>query len=392
MFLLSSLTSIFIRVAWSGDLSTEAIPGCVNKDAETCEFSNWQQCTDDDTYFEKCCWSCQTVSLLASDVSSCFEGGWHDILTDSECANAALTNQMTFIILQDEDDMVKNPLGCSKVSESRDIFQWNPALRADDYDYEDYEATDGPSRVCLRPRRTVEEDEDFRRYVPAYFGVRSKMDVPDDWENTGRIRFLENFFTCADVEGSCQLVPNEESCEELADELNIAFDTDSLEYTPGGCYYYDDTVWWNSGDNILFPPQFTTAYYTQFCYRCKKDTCPLPLWTQLSLLALSLTVVFVTVVVICFNVQKRNSDEDSQYEPPAVTEVSKRPEGVPPRLGGKREEQYFGELDYATERKPLYPRFGEFEGPTERKPMYPKVVDTWDMPSVPMNLGNNYGY
>lgn len=395
MFLLGSLTSIFIRVARSDDFSTETISACVNKDAEECVFANWQNCIDSDEYFELCCWSCQTIALLAADVSSCFAGGWHDIMTDSECANAALTNQMTFIILQDEDEMVKNPLGCSKVDENRDIFQWNPALRADDYDYSDYEGNDGPLRVCLRPRRTVEdnEDEEYRKYVPAYFGVRSEMVLPDDWENDGTIRFIENAFTCADVEGSCQIVPNEENCVVVADEFNIAFDVDSIEYAPGGCYYYDETVWWNSGDTIEFPPQFTTAYYSHFCYRCKKDTCPLPLWTQLSLVALSLTVVFVTVVVICFNLQKKASDEDSQYEPAAVVSPVNRglaqPEGVSPKRG---EQNNLGDFDYANERKPLYPQVGEYDYPTEGKPMYPQVLDSWDMPSVPMNLGNNYGY
>jgi len=316
-------------------------------------------------------------------------------MTDSECANAALTYQMTFIILQDEDEMVKNPVGCSKVAEDRDIFQWNPALRADDYDHGDYEENDGPLRVCLRPRRDVEEneDEEFRRYVPAYFGVRSEMVLPDDWENFGRIRFLENAFTCADLEGSCQIVPNEENCVAVADELNIAFDVDSIEYAPGGCYYYDGTIWWNSGDNIEFPPQFTTAYWSHICYRCKKDTCPLPLWTQLSLAALSLTVVFVAIVVICFNVKKKYPDEDSLYEAAAGVSPAKRgvaqPEGVAPRP--REEQNKYGDFDYANERKPLYPQMGEPDYPTERKPIYPQVVDSWNMPSVPMNLGNNYG-
>jgi len=383
MFLLSCLSSIFLHVAKSTQLNTDSISTCVNKDAETCRATNWASCKEDDEHLELCCWSCQTVVLLPWDVSSCFAGGWHDIMTDTECANAALTNQMIFITLIDEEEMVNQPVGCSKVDRTRDVYQWNPALRADDYDYTDYEGLDGPLRVCLNPRRDVEEDEDFRVYVPGYIGVRSEMDLPEDWDNTGSVRFLEIYFTCADVEEHCQLVADEDSCIEIADEYNIEFDTDSLEYSPGGCYYYDDTVWWNSGDNIEFPPRFTTAYYSHICDKCHKDTCPLPLWTQLVLVALSLTVVFVTIVVICFNVQNKPLADDQRYEPAVVVHQPKddvgRPEGAPLE---NREEQYnFNDQSYRQ------------QYPTGRKPRYPlQAADNWDMPAVPMNLGNQQRY
>jgi len=359
----------------------ETISACVNKDADICKATSWASCDDDESYFELCCWACQTVVLLQAEMSSCFEGGWHDVMSDSECANAALTNQMTFVILSDEDEMVAMPVGCSKVDQERDVYQWNPAFRADDYDFEDYEGSEGPLRVCLEPRRSLEVDE-LRAYVPAYLGVRSAMVLPDDWDNSGTIRFLENAFKCADVQPHCQLVPDKDSCTDVADELNIAFDEDSLEYSPGGCFYYDNSVFWNSGDNIEFPPQFTTAYYSHFCFQCRKDTCPLPLWTQLSLVALSITFVCVLVVVICFNIQNKNGVENHRYEPAAAvhqfSQAAEEREGLQPPLEERQEEQY---------------NFGEPYYPTSRKPMYPlPVADRWDMPVVPMNLGNKHGY
>jgi len=364
----------------------ETISSCVDMDSETCRSTRWARCRDNDAYLARCCWSCQTVVPLPQDMSSCYSSGWHDVMTETECANAALKMQMTFIILKDEDDMVARPVGCSssKVDQEIDVYQWNPALRADDYDYTDYEGGDGPLRLCLEPRRSVEDVDDYRSFVPTYVGVRSKMDLPEKWDNSGAIRFLQTAFTCADVEPNCQLVPNEEICLAVADELNIGFDTDSLEYTPGGCYYYDDTVFWNSGENIELPPKFTTAYYTHFCYSCRKDTCPLPLWTQLSLVALSLTFVCVLVVAVCFNIQNRNKVKNDGFEPAGAVHQVNQPVqelgGFQPGLQGRQELRYnFVEPD------PYYP--------TGRKPLYPlPAADSWDMPAVPMNLGNQQGY
>jgi len=385
MFILNSLSWIFIRVAKSEEISTETISSCVDMDSDTCQSSSWSDCVDDDEYLELCCWSCHTVVLLPGDMSSCYAGGWHDVMTVAECSNAALTNQMTFMILKDEDDMVALPVGCSKVDQGIDVYQWNPALRADDYDYTDYEVGDGPLRLCLEPRRSIEDDDDYRSFVPTYLGVRSEMDLPEEWENSGTIRFLETAFTCADVEPYCQLVPDEESCEAIADELNIASESESSEYVPGGCYYYDDTVFWNSADNnIEFPPKFASAYYSHLCYSCRKDTCPLPLWTQLSLVALSVTFVCVLVVVVCFSIQNKKEEEDNGFEPAAAVHQVNQPlqelEGFQPGFDGRQEKQYnFVEPEpyYSTDRKPLYPL---------------PAGDSWDMPVVPMNLGNQQGY
>jgi len=391
MFILSSLSWNFIGVAQSSEISTETVSTCVDLDSDTCQSTSWASCADDDSYLELCCWSCHTVVLLPAEISSCYLGGWHDIMTETECANAALTNQVSFWILSAADDMTAMPVGCSKVSQDSNVYQWNPALRADDYDYTDYEGSDGPLRVCLEPRRNLGDDDEYRSYVPTYSGIRSEMVLPDDWDNTGTTRFLEDAFTCADVESYCQLIPTQESCFDVADDLNIAFDVDSLEYSPGGCYYYDDTVFWNSGENIEFPPKFTSAYYTHFCYSCRKDTCPLPLWTQLSLAALSFIFVCVLVVVICYNIQKKNEVENDGYEPAAAVHQVNPPmqelEGSQPAFEGRREEQYnFGEPE------PYY-RNNERYYPNGRKPMYPlPAADSWDMPVVPMNLGNQQGY
>jgi len=363
----------------------ETISSCVDMDSDICRSTRWARCKDNDAYLELCCWSCQTVVRLPRDMSSCYASGWHDIMTETECANAALTDQMTFIILKDEDDMVAMPVGCSssKVEQEIDVYQWNPALRADDYDYTDYEGGDGPLRLCLEPRRSIENVEDYRSFVPTYGGVRSEMDLPENWDNSGTIRFLQTAFTCADVDPYCQLVPNEGSCLSVADQLNIAFETDRLQYVPGGCYYYDNTVFWNSGANIELPPKFTAAYYSHFCYACRKDTCPMPLWTQLSLVALSVTFVCVLVVVVCFNIKNKKEVKNNGFEPAgAVHQVNQPAElaGFQPGFQGRQELRY-----NFVEPEPYYP--------TDRKPLYPlPAADSWDMPVVPMNLGNQQGY
>lgn len=368
IFFLGFLAPALLRVSEAADLSADTVSACVNKDADVCEFASWQSCIDSDTYLELCCWSCQTVVLLEEDASSCYIGGWNDVMTNSECANAALTSQMNFIILNDENNMDDQPVGCSKLDETSSIYQWNPALRADDYDPSDFGDNEGPLRVCLRPRRTTAE-EDLRVYVPAFSGMRTAMDIPQNWDNSGNIRFLENSNFCSDVQGSCQIVPDEANCLDIADELNLRINVESDEYVPGGCFYYDGEVVWNSGDYIKFPPTFTTAYYSQFCHGCKKESCPLPLWAQLFLVALSLTIVFVCVVVICFNLQNSNDNGSNRYEP-GVAQFE-------PRDGEGRVDQYnFGN------RNPN-------ENPARHYPY--RLSDTWDMPTVPMNLYNEPG-
>jgi len=385
MCILSSLSWIFIRVALSKDISMETTSSCVDMDSDICQSTSWMSCEDDDVYLELCCWSCHTVVLLPGDMSSCRAGGWHDVMTKIECSKAAWANQMTFIILNNELDMLDVPVGCSKVDQEIDVYQWNPALRADDYDYTDYEVGAGPLRLCLEPRRSIESDDDYRAFVPRYMGVRSGMDLPENWDNSGTIRFLEAAFTCAEVEPYCQLVENEDDCKAVADELNIAFNSDDpLEYVPGGCYYYDNTVFWNYGYNIEFPPKFTSAYYSHFCHACREETCPLPLWTQLSLVALSVTFVCVLVAVVCFNIQNKNEEQNNGFEPAEAVHQVDQPlqelDDFQPGFDGRQEEQYnFVEPEpyYSTGRKPLYPL---------------SAGDSRDMPEVPMNLGNHQGY
>jgi len=382
MFILSSLSWIFIRAAQSIEISMETISSCVDMDSDICRFSRWARCIDNDEYLELCCWSCHTVVHLPEDMSSCYSGAWHDVMTETECANAALTYKMEFRILKDEDEMVAMPVGCSKVGQEIEVYQWNPALRADDYDYTDYVGSDGPLRLCLEPRRSV-EDDDYRAFVPTYWGVRSEMDLPDEWENSGTIRFLQTAFTCADVEPYCQLVPDWEDCQTVAEDLNLEYETDSLEYIPGGCYYYDNTVFWNS-EEMDFPPKFTTAYYSHFCYSCRKDTCPLPLWTQLSLAALGVTFVCVAVVAVYLNIKNINEVENYVNEAAAAVHQVNQPvqelKAFQTGFDGRQEERY---------------NFVEPEpyDPTDRKPLYPLPAgDSWDMPVVPMNLGNHQSY
>jgi len=333
-----------------------------------CRADNWDSCVTSNAYLTNCCWSCHTLVELNEDDESCFERGMNDIMSGAECAYAAAQSSMTFIEVDSSSDLSASmPVGCSRVDSSEDVYQWNPAQRADDYD-----SGDDPLRICLQSRRPT-SPSNLRKYVPEYGGIRLEMETYDYGDD--EVRSLERAIICADIESSCQLVPDEETCSNIADNDDLKMSTSSDPYIPGGCFYYNDKVRWNSGSGIAFPPIVSTAYYSHICINCRSVDCPLPAWLWFVLIVLGLIVCISTVCCICFNFQTKTYRNPIRERTPQLKPVL--PEIQTTDLGYN-----FNDLRY--DHRVDYP------GPTEGY-LY-RLSNRRDTPDVPMNLFNKAAY
>jgi len=151
LFDLNSLKMIFWGIYWllvigvgiAEDLVIATVTPCIDS-KEYCS-DDWISCVSNSYYLADCCWSCQKITEIDEDDESCFYRQMNDIMSAAECAYAALQNGMAFIVVDSPSD---EPVGCSRVESTEDVYQWNPAQRADDY-----EVGDDAIRVCLSPYR-----------------------------------------------------------------------------------------------------------------------------------------------------------------------------------------------------------------------------------------------
>jgi len=222
-----------IGVGIAEDLVIATVSPCIDS-KEYCT-DDWSRCMNSNSFLANCCWSCHNVVEIDEDDESCYSRNMNDIMSAAECAYAAYQEAMAFSILDSSsEDFEVMPVGCSRVESSEDVYQWNPAQRADDYD-----VGDDAIRVCLQPRRPTRLD-DLRKYVPEYTDIRAEMETYP--YGATRLRNLKTAFTCADIEPSCELIPNVETCAAIADEEELRMMIANEPYIPGGCFYYDREI------------------------------------------------------------------------------------------------------------------------------------------------------
>jgi hypothetical protein len=306
------------------------------------------------------------VELTEND-ESCYAKEISDIMSATECAWAAAQKGMTFVEVDTSDAKSANiPVGCTRTESTEDIYQWNPALRADEY-----ELGDDPLRICLQSRRPT-SPSDLRKYIPEYGDKRAEM-VTYDFEDDELVS-LGTALTCSDIWPRCELVPDVETCSNIADneELRMIISTDP--YIPGGCFYYDEEMIWNSGSNIAFPPLFSTAYYSHVCQNCRREDCPLPVWLWFVLVALGLVVCITSSCCCCYNYQTK------------TFRLNKGQRQLNPTEPGMQNPDFaYNFDDFRNNRQVNYPEPTEVY-PTEGYPY--RLSDSWDTPKVPMNLFN----
>merc|ERR1719433_2244445 len=165
-------------IASTSEVDTTAYVDCVDTKSD-CEPDNWNRCILEDSYYEACCMTCHTVSVLLPEAMSCYKQGSSDPMTPLECAQAAHANGDQYRELESRYSD-SNPLGCF-VGQDGKYFYWNHGLSTD-YEPEFY----GVSRVCLKSERPV-STADLRVYTPnTADGIgRVPMTVPkmedDQW-------------------------------------------------------------------------------------------------------------------------------------------------------------------------------------------------------------------
>jgi len=328
---------------------------------EYCESTNWELCINSNVYHANCCWSCHKLVEIDEDSESCYAEGYNDIMSATECAHAAAQEDMAYIEVDStSDNSDYMPVGCSRAGSTDDIYQWNPAQRSDEY-----EVGDDPIRVCLQSRRPTAYN-DLRTYVPSYMDMRAVMDTWDYGDS--ELRSLETAFTCADIEPSCELVPDAESCSNIADDEDLRMVISSDPYIPGGCFYYDNEITWNEGNYIAFPPPVSSAYYSHICRNCRKDNCPLPVWLWFVLAALGLIICITSVCCCCFNFQTKT------FRLPSRSGLNLGAPGVQATPMGY-------DFDAIGNRERI-------SYPSTRDDYPYRLSDTWETPKVPMNLFN----
>jgi len=185
------------------------------------------------------------------------------------------------------------------------------------------------------------------------------------------LRNLETAFTCADIEPSCELIPDEDACATIADDEELRMLIVTEPYIPGGCFYYDGEMYWNRGDDIAFPPLFTTAYYSHICRNCRRTTCPLPVWLWFVLTALGLIICITSVCCCCYNFQTKTFRRPLRRGQPRLSPVA-------PRIQNTERGYNFDAI--GNDQRVTYPDLNEG---------YPyRLNESWDTPKVPMNLFN----
>lgn len=347
-----------IGVGIAEDLVIATVTPCIDS-KEYCT-SDWSSCMQNNNFLADCCWSCHRRVEIDEDDESCYSEGMSDIMSATECAYAASQEGMAFIVVDSPSD---EPVGCSRVESTQDVYQWNPAQRADDY-----ELGDDAIRVCLQPLSPTAK-ANLRKYVPEYEDIRAGMTTYPYGDT--KLRNLETAFTCADIEPSCELIPDVDACAAIADDEELRMLIVNQPYIPGGCFYYDGEMYWNSGGDIAFPPLFTTAYYSHICRNCMRTTCPLPVWLWFVLVALGLIICITSVCCCCFNFQTRTFRRPLRRGQPRLNPAA-------PRIQNTERGYNFDAI--GKDQRVTYPDLDEG---------YPYTLnDSWDTPKVPMNLFN----
>jgi len=256
-----------------------------------CEPSTWQKCIKQDDYYNACCMTCHTASILSPEAESCYSQGWSDPMTPLECAQAAMRSGDQYRELEARYRN-SNPLGCF-VGENGEYFYWNDGLNSD-YEAQYY----GLSRVCLNSERPSENIE-LRVYTPNTLQGMGRQEIPnlpemedDQW------RWIEDETTCDDA--VCGGLADQENCLKVADDINLPYTTESDIHLPYGCFFIDGELVWNSGNGIRNPPRFDQVYYSHVCMDCKPDRCALPVWAWLTIVLCILIVLLVFMALCCY--------------------------------------------------------------------------------------------